>query len=147
MIIAIELAQLTLSLKKGMTTMSEKIINLTCLLVIQEVKDILATYPETPYQDAFAQADLRNRLINQVLSQIPDQSYTILKASEQLPKNPRRFYSCIEERMMVEELIHQSIIALLQAQTKKTLPSSPKENYSAYASMSSNKKLYRWFGY
>lgn len=127
--------------------MSEKIINLTCLLIIREVKDILATYPETPYQDAFAQADLWNQLINQVLSQIPDQSYTILKTSEQLPKKPRRFYSCMEERMMVEELIHQSIIALLQAQTKKTLHYSAKEDYSANTSMSSKKKLYRWFGY
>ncbi len=128
--------------------MSEKIINLTCLLVIQEVKDILATYPETPYQEAFAQADLRNQIVNQVLSQIPDQSYTILKESEKLPKNPRRFYSCIEERMMVEELIHQSIIALLEAQTKKTLHSPASEdNYSANAAMNFDKKLYRWFGY
>jgi serine phosphatase RsbU (regulator of sigma subunit) len=128
--------------------MPQKIINLTCLLVIQEVKDILATYPETPYQEAFAEAELYNQLINQVLSRIPDQSYTILYESEKLPKNPRRFYASMEERMMVEELIHQTIIALLEAQRKKTLQSPASEdNCSANAAMTSNKKIYRWFGY
>ena len=128
--------------------MPQKIINLTCLLVIKEVKDILATYPETPYQEAFAQAELYNQLINQVLSRIPDQSYTILYESEKLPKNPRRFYASMEERMMVEELIHQTIIALLETQRKKTLQSPASEdNCSANAAMTSNKKIYRWFGY
>lgn len=128
--------------------MPQKIINLTCLLVIQEVKDILATYPETPYQEAFAEAELYNQLINQVLNRIPDQSYTILYESEKLPKNPRRFYASMEERMMVEELIHQTIIALLEAQRKKTLQSPASEdNCSANAAMTSNKKIYRWFGY
>ncbi|MEQ9670369.1 hypothetical protein [Coleofasciculus sp. G2-EDA-02] len=128
--------------------MSEKIINLTCLLIIEEVKDILTTYPATPYQAAFEQPSLRNQLINQVLSQIPEQSYTILNESEELPKNSRRFYSCIEDRMMVEELIHQNIIALLQEQNEM-LHSLPQQDDSCSATtpMNANKKLYRWFGY
>ena len=127
--------------------MSQKIINLTCLLIIQEVQDILATYPET-YQAVLAPAELRNQLINQVLSQIPEQSYTILNESEQLPKNPRRFYSCIEERMMVEKLIRQGIVNLLQVHTQQRLHfPSLDDSRSANTPMISNKKLYRWFGY
>ncbi|MEQ9623650.1 hypothetical protein [Coleofasciculus chthonoplastes] len=129
--------------------MSEKIVNLTCMLVIQEVKDILATYPETPYQEAFTQAELFNQLINQVLIQIPDQSYTILYESEKLPKNLRRFYSSLEERMMVEQLIHQTIIALMNGNAEKKTLHSPasEDNSSANAPINSNKKLYSWFGY
>lgn len=128
--------------------MSEKIINLTCLLIIEEVKDILKTYPAAPYQAAFEQPSLRNQLINQVLSQIPEQSYTILNESEQLPKNPRRFYSCIEERMMVEELIHQNIITLLQDQNEMLHSLHQQDDScSATTPMNANKKLYRWFGY
>lgn len=123
--------------------MSKNIINLTALLVVEKIQDILANYPQNSYQELLAQAELQNQLINQVLSQIPEQFYTIVNESEKIPKNISCFYFCTEEQRIeqriVEELIHQSILDLLQVQRDKTLHSpTPEDNPFAKTTMNLN---------
>ncbi|MBE9127544.1 MULTISPECIES: hypothetical protein [unclassified Coleofasciculus] len=94
--------------------MNQKIINLTCLLIIQEAEEILKDYPQNPYQSALINPALWNRLINHVLNRIPNQYYTILNESEEFPDNIRILYSSLKERMHLEMIIRQSIVYLLQ---------------------------------
>lgn len=123
--------------------MSKNIINLTSLLVVEKFQDILANYPQTPYRELLAKAELKNQIINQVLSQIPEQFYTIVNESEKIPKNISCFCFCTEEQRIVEELIHQTILDLLQFQRDKTLHSPALEdNPFAKTTMNLNQKLY-----
>lgn len=94
--------------------MAQKLINLTCLLIIQEVEEILKDYPQNPYQSAFMNPALWNRLINNILNQIPNQYYIILNESEEFPDNIRILYSSLEERMHLEMIIRQSLVYLFQ---------------------------------
>lgn len=52
--------------------MFPKIINLTLQLVIYEVKDILNSYPDYPYQLSFSNQELRQKLITYILSRFPN---------------------------------------------------------------------------
>lgn len=94
--------------------MSEKLINLTCYLVIQEIEDILKEYPENPYQAIFTHPVWRQTLTNHVLSQVPNHYYTIMDESEELPKNAKFLYSSKEEQIFLETLIRKSIIQVVQ---------------------------------
>ncbi|HAG85125.1 MAG TPA: hypothetical protein DCL61_29245 [Cyanobacteria bacterium UBA12227] len=94
--------------------MEQKIINLTLLLVIQEIAEILTDYPENPYQFVFSPQRGLQKLINHVLNQIPNHYYTILDEKEELPTDLSSLYASLEERMQLEAIIRKSIFELLQ---------------------------------
>jgi hypothetical protein len=96
--------------------MLPKIINLTLLLVISEIDEVLEDLPNFPYQVAFSNQDLRNRLISDLLDQLPNY-YTILEADQELPKNPKFLYSCEEERLYMRSLISQNVLNIYQENT------------------------------
>lgn len=50
--------------------MSKSIVNLTIPWVVAEIEQVLETYPHHPYQQAFANPDLRQELIAYVLTRI-----------------------------------------------------------------------------
>ncbi len=93
--------------------MLPRIINLTLLLVIKEIEDILEDYPEDSYQVAFSIPELRQKLILHVLNQLPSY-YAILEEDQELPSNPKSLYSSLEEKVCMEILIRESIVELFR---------------------------------
>jgi hypothetical protein len=93
--------------------MLPRIINLTLLLVLKEIEDILEDYPEDPYQVAFSIPELRQKLILHVLNQLPSY-YAILEEDQELPSNPKSLYSSLEEKVCMEILIRESIVELFR---------------------------------
>lgn len=93
--------------------MLPRIINLTLLLVLKEIEDILEDYPEDPYQVAFSIPELRQKLILHVVNQLPSY-YAILEEDQELPSNPKSLYSSLEEKVCMEILIRESIVKLFR---------------------------------
>lgn len=112
--------------------MFPKIINLTLRLVIQEIDDILKHYPEDPYQIAFSNQKLRQKLISHVMRQTPNY-YAIVEKAEDLPDDPRCIYGSLEECGQLQNLICNSIIDIYQEkadsnQKYMSLQDSPDNN-------------------
>jgi hypothetical protein len=118
--------------------MFAKIINLTLLLVIQEIEEVLKDYPEHPYQIAFSVPELRNKLTLHVLNQLPNY-YTILEDAEELPVDARFLYASKQEQVRLENLIRRSIVNLFRENA---------DSISGYISQKDNpdNKSSRWFG-
>ncbi|MBD0344302.1 MAG: hypothetical protein ICV63_05615 [Coleofasciculus sp. Co-bin14] len=94
--------------------MLDKIINLSLLLVIKEVDDVLKHCPEYPYQITFnSNPELRQTLINNVLSEIPHY-YAIVEESQALPEDPRCIYASWEERLFLIIKIYERITDLFE---------------------------------
>ena len=93
--------------------MIEQIINLSLMLVIEEVDTILRNFQEYDYKVAFSNQKLRHQLIIHILDQIPNY-YTIIEEEQPIPKDPRILYASYEERQDMENLIHQSIVEIFR---------------------------------
>lgn len=89
--------------------MLPKIINLSLQLVVKEVEALLKHYPQHPYQVAFSCPELRQKLIDHVLQQIPHY-YAIVENIQDLPQDPRCLYASIAEQLQLECLICESIV-------------------------------------
>ncbi|UBF27162.1 hypothetical protein K9N68_04130 [Kovacikia minuta CCNUW1] len=63
--------------------MTRTIVNLVTPVVMRETEEVLSTYSDHPYQQAFANPDLRQELIAYVLSRAPG-SYVVLDENNQL---------------------------------------------------------------
>ncbi len=98
--------------------MNQRLINLTCQLVIQEVEEILRGYPPNTYYSTFIIQVWRQKLINHVLNQIPNHYYTILEEEQELPQDARFLYSSLAEQLQMEALIHESMLDLIQQHSK-----------------------------
>ncbi|MCA1992722.1 MAG: hypothetical protein LDL41_11915 [Coleofasciculus sp. S288] len=83
------------------------------ILVIQEIEYVLAGYSEYPYQVAFSIPEWRNKLILDVLNQIPNY-YTILEDTEELPTDAQFLYASQQEQVLLETLIRESIADIFE---------------------------------
>ena len=83
----------------------------TLPVVIQEIENILADYPEYPYQAAFAIHELRQKLIAHVFNYVPN--YSTIIADTPLLKDSM-VYSSLKRRLHLETLIRGSILHLLR---------------------------------
>ena len=93
--------------------MDYKIANLTLPLVIEEVEEVLQDYPHYPYQVAFSIHKLRQLLIADVLSQIPNE-YTVIEATEELSIKHQNFHTPLQKRLHREMIIRQSILDIIR---------------------------------
>jgi hypothetical protein len=93
--------------------MLEELINLTLPVVIKEIEDVLDEYPEHPYQSAFAIPKLRQQLIAQVLSQVPNY-YTIEGAQTPFNNSKVHHSSLLQEQLRMEMIIRGSILHILR---------------------------------
>lgn len=91
--------------------MAKTILNLTTSVVIDQAERILNTYPVEPYQCAFSESALREKLICYVLSRVPC-FYTVVDDSQSLTTINTMLPSQ-EQQHQVEALIHQGIQHLL----------------------------------
>jgi hypothetical protein len=64
--------------------MSKTIVNLTTELLTQKIEDVLETYPQHPYQEAFANPDCRQGLISYVLTRIPNEYMSVEEEEQEL---------------------------------------------------------------
>lgn len=92
--------------------MSHESINLTLPVVIAEIENLLEDYPEYPYQVAFSLPELRQKLLDHILTHTPN-CHTV--AGEKLTIKDRRFlHSSMQERIQMENLIHGGILHILR---------------------------------
>jgi hypothetical protein len=109
--------------------MLPRIINLTFILVSQELEEILEQYPEYPYQVAFSSQELRQKLLSHVLSQVPNH-YALVEETEELPKDLTFLYASFEEWMRMESLIRESVVRLLGEKADEINSPIPKKDNS-----------------
>lgn len=88
--------------------MSKQLINLTLLVVIEEIDNILAIYPNHPYQQAFSNSELRQDLITYVLSRVPNQ-YAVENATQSSSKRTESPYCSSTRLLDIEHWIHIGI--------------------------------------
>jgi len=93
--------------------MTKTLVNLTITVVLKKLEKILETYPHHPYQEAFANPDIRQTLIAFVLSRVPNQYITLdeeekpeLFCSESLCRS-------LEATSHIESIIHEGIDKVL----------------------------------
>jgi hypothetical protein len=94
--------------------MAEEIFNITHCLVVQEIESALETYPNHPYQQAFAHPEFRNKLIVHVLNQCRNQ-FVVLDRSDLQAVNALVSEQIDQEEMDLRSLIDQSINVVLNA--------------------------------
>ncbi len=88
------------------------VVKLTSQSVAGEIEKVLDTYAYNPYQQAFAIPDLRQELLDYVVSRIPsiDSDYAAEKGSikYKCPRNP------LEVELHLQNLINQGIHSIVQ---------------------------------
>lgn len=84
--------------------------NLTALFILQEIEDVLATYPKEPYQVAFFIPYWQQKL----MVYIPNQ-YTVVETRHYISRSFKLLLFPVEEYFAIENFLYQkAIISLLQ---------------------------------
>jgi hypothetical protein len=92
--------------------MTKKIINLTLPALVAAIEDILETYPDHPYQQAFSIPDLRQELLAHVLSQVFS-CYVLIEEEQASSLGLKSSPFSSQERFDLEALIHQAIESII----------------------------------
>lgn len=92
--------------------MFKTIINLTQQAAIAEIENVIDTYPYHPYQQAFAIPEIRQDLIAYVLNRIPC-VYSVVN-NEQRTQQANYQLPSSQQKIHLEQLIHQGIFSILQ---------------------------------
>ncbi|HEY9728798.1 MAG TPA: hypothetical protein V6D50_20295, partial [Chroococcales cyanobacterium] len=93
--------------------MSKKTVNLGLELVNEEIDNALELYPEEPYRTIFASPELRQKLINYVMSGLQG----FLPSTEDKSNRPAKEtipYRSLELRLHVENYVHWGIEYILE---------------------------------
>ncbi len=93
--------------------MCPTIVNLTLPVVTEEVEVILGEYSQDTYQELFAIFDLRQSIINYVMSQIPN-SYSLIEENHAPSSQEVIPHYTQEDRLQIENLIHRGIRHVLR---------------------------------
>ena len=101
--------------------MSLKIVNLTLLLVTEELESILGNYPAYPYRQAFTSSKLRQKLMAYVLSRIPN-IYTVIEERQSPSINALLLDCCSEQIRHIESLIHTGIRDVIHRKDERPNP-------------------------
>jgi hypothetical protein len=117
--------------------MAKDLVNLTLPMVVGEIEQIVETYPHHPYQQAFANPDIRQELIAYVLSQI----HNVYVAVEEghASANSETTPALAESETHLKSFIHGGIQQVLQSHPELVGHEIPEET-DAYLPTS------HWFG-
>lgn len=96
------------------TTMSKGSENLGIVVVNEEIENALELYPDEPYKRAFANPELRQKLVNYVMSGIQG-IYPVHAKTPSLPARTKFPYRSLELRLHIESYVHWGIEYLLEA--------------------------------
>jgi hypothetical protein len=97
--------------------MTKTLVNLTISVVVKKLENILETYPHRPYQEAYANPDIRQTLIAYILSRIPNQYITVDEENPELICSDSLLRS-LERTLHIESIIHQGIEKVLHEQVE-----------------------------
>ncbi len=92
--------------------------NLTLPLIVQEIESVLEAYPEHPYQVAFSLHEFWQKLIAQVLSQVPNQ-FAIAGEPAPVRKPTPRHASHLAERLYLDTVVRGSILHVLRENAER----------------------------
>ena len=82
-------------------------------VVVAEIENVLADYPQSPYQIAFSLPEMRQRLLAHDLTHIPNRY--VVQGEKLTLKEPEFLHpSLIQERVQMDNLIHGGILHLLR---------------------------------
>lgn len=90
--------------------MTKRIINLTLSAVVEEIEDVLETYPYHPYRQFFSIPDLRQELIAYVLSRVSNRYVAV---DEEQQASFKSLHLLTEETLCIKILIHKGIEKIL----------------------------------
>ncbi|BAY16403.1 hypothetical protein NIES2109_23200 [Nostoc sp. HK-01] len=97
------------------------VVNLTRESVVREIGSVLDTYSYHPYQETFVIPELRQELINFVISRIPcfyneefDREFPLQNIIKDCPIEQKFPRSPLEHKLHLQNLIHQGIFAIMQ---------------------------------
>ncbi|PSB33094.1 hypothetical protein [Stenomitos frigidus] len=94
--------------------MTKALVNLTLPTVVGEIEQIVETYPHHPYQQAFANPDIRQELIAYVLSQIHN-AYVAVEEGEPIAADSETTPALDESETHLKSFIHEGMQQVLQA--------------------------------
>jgi hypothetical protein len=119
--------------------MALTMINLTLLKVNEEIENLLACSPTNrKYQIYLNDPDFRQKLMAYILSRIPNRHLAVEVGKEPSIASEFFIYST-QERLQIENRIHQGIDYLLQGEETPDLPQSYRKiNSIPYSSSSLN---------
>ncbi len=92
--------------------MTGKIVNMTIVLVADEIENVLNSQAENFYKTAFSLPDLRQELIAYVLSRIPN-LYRVIEDGQEQSRKYNPFYQSAVKELHIEAVIHQGCHDLL----------------------------------
>ncbi|AFZ31816.1 hypothetical protein Glo7428_3332 [Gloeocapsa sp. PCC 7428] len=93
--------------------MTKTIVNLTLPILVEEIEFALNQYPHHPYQQAFANPDLRQELIAYVLSRVFS-LYVVVDEEKQQRIDFKNMYYKPEQKKEREAYIHEGIHYLIE---------------------------------
>lgn len=98
--------------------MTKTLVNITIPVVLKKLENILTTYPDHPYQEAFANPDVRQMLIAYVLSRIPNQYITLDEEAKPELLCSDSLCRSLEATSHIESVIHKGIEKVLCEQVE-----------------------------
>jgi hypothetical protein len=93
--------------------MTPGIVNVTASAIATEVETVLETYPDHPYQQAFAIPELRQKLITYVLNRIPS-NYVVTEHSQESLVSLESLPDSLVGEVCPPTLVHQGIRQVLR---------------------------------
>jgi len=93
--------------------MTPDIVNVTASAIATEVETVLETYPNHPYQQAFAIPELRQKLITYVLNRIPS-NYVVTEQHQESLVSLEPLPDFSAEEICPPALVHQGIRQVLR---------------------------------
>lgn len=89
--------------------------NLGHTIVLEEIEDALALYPEYSYQTIFAIPEFRQKLITYVITKI-SRPHRLVETDKALIIKQKLPYRSLELRLMIEGYVHEGIQTILQSE-------------------------------
>lgn len=111
--------------------MEKQLFNLTLPIVNEEIENILSTYPNHPYQQAFSITGFRQDLLAYVLSRVPNK-YTVFDGTKAPSSFPLSLPYPTKQLLDIEEYIHLGIRDILTVYNQNHRDTRPTHNLKLY---------------
>ncbi len=92
--------------------MTKELVNRSLPIVLSEIEQVLECYPDHPYQQAFANPNLRQELVAYVLNQV--QSVYVAVETSEIPSMEAELEPAVGDRSTINTCIHQGIHDIFQ---------------------------------
>ncbi|WP_254173533.1 late competence development ComFB family protein [Planktothrix pseudagardhii] len=107
--------------------MENKLLNLTLPFVIEEIENILETYPKSLHQETFSANNLRQELVAYVLSRVPNK-YIVVDKTENLEQTKLSIAYSSQRLLDIEYYIHLGIRDIFGIFSSNNMDIQPNNN-------------------